>query len=720
MKNCLLTLAGMLLLLSLSGQDKKLNDTSLLQPVEILATRAGEKTPVARTNLSKKDIERNNTATDLPFLLREIPSVVAHSDAGNGIGYTGLRIRGSDATRINVSINNIPYNDAESQGTFFVNLPDFVSSASSIQVQRGVGSSTNGAGAFGGTINLSTNEINQNRKIELDNVAGSFQSLRNTLGFNSGIFGKGFTIDGRLSRISSNGYIDRATSDLRSYFLSAARVGKKSSLRMNIFSGREKTYQAWYGVPEDKLATDRTFNPAGTEKPGEPYQNETDNYTQTHYQLFYNLRATEQLRTSVAVFLTRGKGYYEQYKADQSFSDYGLPDFNDNGNVITSTDLVRQLWLDNYFYGAFFSMQYRKGKNNIISGAGWSRYDGLHYGKIIRTSVANSAPANYKWYDLDAFKTDVNAYSKWEHQLTPRFLIYADLQLRNVRYVINGFRNNPGIRQDNNWLFFNPKAGLSYTINNIRAYVSYARGAKEPNRDDFEAGAGNSPGPEKMNDWEAGMEWNTKKASLAANIFYMDYRDQLILTGKINDVGAYARVNVPRSFRRGLELTGNVQLSEKIRFNANATFSQNKIREFTEYIDDYDNGGQQTRLWRNTDIAFSPAVTAYARLDFTVFEKAVISVGNRYVSRQYLDNTSDRSRSLDPFNVQDVRLSYEKKLSAKMNSNWFLQFNNVFSGRYEPNGYSFSYFYGGDLVTENYYFPMALFNWMAGVKLTLE
>lgn len=713
--------ASLLLLAQFSAaqQDPRI-DTSLLKPVEIIATRAGEKTPVAKTNLSKKDIDRNNTAADIPFILREVPSLVSFSDAGNGIGYTGLRLRGSDATRVNVTLNNIPYNDAESQGTFFVDLPDIISSASSVQVQRGAGSSTNGAGSFGGTINISTNEVKAERKIELDNVAGSFGTLRNTLSFNSGIRGKGYTLDGRLSRVISNGYIDRAESNLRSFFISAAKVTDKSSLRINIFSGKEKTYQAWYGVAENKLDSDRTFNPAGTEKPGDPYENETDNYTQTHYQLFYNRKAGAYWRTSAAIFLTRGKGYYEQYKADQSLSNYGLPDYNDNGNVITSTDLVRRLWLDNYFYGALFSMQYQKGKNNIISGAGWNRYDGFHFGNIIWSAVAAAVPSNYKWYDLDASKSDMNLYTKWEHQLTKKWMIYTDLQLRKVNYEINGFRNNPGIRQDNNWLFFNPKTGISYSSRNWRAYLSYARAAKEPNRDDFEAGTNNTPGPEKLNDWEAGAEWKKNKASLSANLFWMDYRDQLILTGRINDVGAYTRINVPRSFRRGIELSGNMMISKKISFTANASFSQNRIKEFTEYIDDYDNGGQLEKIRKNTDIAFSPDLIAYARLDLSLIKDMTISLGSKYTGRQFMDNTSDNKRSLDPFFVQDIRLGYEKMLGKKIRSAWFLQLNNIFSERYEPNGYSFSYIYGGSLITENYFYPMALFNWMAGLKITLN
>ena len=349
-------------------KEKKFNDTAYLQPVEVLAIRAGEKAPFAKTDLTKKDIEKINLGQDLPFLLNQTPSVVVNSDAGNGVGYTGIRIRGTDAARINVTLNGIPYNDAESQGTFFVDLPDFSSSANSIQVQRGVGTSSNGAGAFGATINLFTNEVNKEFYASTNNSFGSFNTFKNNIQFGSGILGKHFTVDGRLSRISSGGYIDRAKSNLKSFYGSIAFVNEKNSLRLNVFSGKEKTYQAWNGVAEYLLATNRTNNPSGTERPGEPYDNETDNYTQTHYQLFYNRKLNPYWKGNIAAFLTRGKGYYEQYKAQESFADYGLPDYNNGATIITETDLVRQLWLDNYFYGTIFSLLYQKNKTQLIFG----------------------------------------------------------------------------------------------------------------------------------------------------------------------------------------------------------------------------------------------------------------------------------------------------------------------------------------------------------------
>ncbi|MEO6253351.1 MAG: TonB-dependent receptor plug domain-containing protein, partial [Ferruginibacter sp.] len=444
-------------------KEKKFNDTAYLQPVEVLAIKAGDKAPFAKKDLTKKDIEKNNLGQDLPFLLDQTPSVVVNSDAGNGVGYTGIRIRGTDAARINVTLNGIPYNDAESQGTFFVDLPDIASSANSIQVQRGVGTSSNGAGAFGGTINLFTNELNKKFYASTNNSVGSFNTFKNNIQFGSGMIGKYFTVDGRLSLLSSDGYIDRARSDLKSFYLSTAVVNENNSLRLNVFSGKEKTYQAWNGVAEYLLKTERTNNPSGTERPGEPYDNETDNYTQTHYQLFYNHKFNSYWKGNIAAFLTRGKGYYEQYKAQESLADYGLPNYNNGTTVITETNLVRQLWLDNYFYGTIFSMQYQKNKTQLIVGGGYNAYVGKHYGILKWAEVQAAVPMDHRWYDLTAFKKDFSIYNKWTQQWNSNWQSFVDVQLRNIDYRIHGFRNNPGLEIKENYTFLNPKLGITYS-----------------------------------------------------------------------------------------------------------------------------------------------------------------------------------------------------------------------------------------------------------------
>ncbi|MEO6355295.1 MAG: TonB-dependent receptor plug domain-containing protein [Ferruginibacter sp.] len=718
-----LLLSGMLCAMgitSIAQETKKFNDTTFMQPVEVAAIRANEKAPFAKTNLVKKDIEKNNVGQDLPFLLNQTPSVVINSDAGNGVGYTGIRIRGTDASRINVTLNGIPYNDAESQGTYFVDLPDIASSANSIQIQRGVGTSSNGAGSFGGNINLSTNEVNEKFYTELNNSYGSYNTWKNTVKFGSGILGKHFTIDGRLSRISSNGYIDRAASNLKSFYFSTAWVDAKNSLRLNIFSGKEKTYQAWNGVPGALLKTDRTYNISGQEQPGTPYPNETDNYTQTHYQLFYNHQFDTYWKANIAVFLTKGKGYYEEYRADQSLSSYGLPDYITNGDTTSTTNMVRQEWLDNNFYGTIFSMQYKKDKTQFTFGGGWNQYDGKHFGNITHAVVQAAVPSNYKWYgDLPAHKKDLSLYAKFAQQLTEHWQLFADMQVRNVNYTINGFRDNPSLIVKNNYTFFNPKAGITYNYNNWQVYASYARAGKEPNRDDFEAGKTQQPKQEELNDIELGVEKKSKLFSVGANLYYMKYHNQLVLIGNINDVGSYTRTNIASSYRAGVELQGTAVITKFLNVAANLTLSKNKISHFTELIDDYDNGGTVTNHYNQTNISFSPAVVAGGSINFIPVKNGEISLLSKYVSRQYMDNTSQKSRSLDPYYVQDVRLTYSLPgINFLKTTTFILQLNNVFNKKYEANGYTFSYYSGG-LATENYYFPMAPFNCMMGVNIRL-
>ena len=511
--------------LGVFGQpDKKKKDTLYLQPIEVIAIRAGDKAPFTKNNLDKKQIEINNLGQDLPYLLNQLPSVVINSDAGKGVGYTGIRIRGSDGTRINVTLNGIPYNDAESQGTFFVDLPDFASSTNSIQVQRGVGTSSNGAGAFGATINLSTNEVIDTSYAEINNSYGSFNTLKNTLKFGSGIIGKKFSVDGRLSRISSDGYVDRASANLHSFYLSTAFVDDKHSLRLNIFSGKQKTYQSWYGIPESLLETNRTYNSAGQDQPGKPYENETDNYTQTHYQLFYNNKLSDFWKANMAIFLTKGAGYYEQYKAGEAFAKYGLPDYNVGGSTNTKTDLIRQLWLDNDFYGSIFSLQYHKNKTQLTIGGGWNEYDGKHFGEINWAKLQPSVPSNYQWYHHTAVKKDLSLYAKWTQQINLHWQSFIDLQYRNVDYNINGFRDNPGLLIDEKYGFLNPKAGITYNYKNWQAFLSYAMSTKEPNRDDFEAGSSLQPKAEKLRDIELGIERKRGKISYGANFYYMQYK----------------------------------------------------------------------------------------------------------------------------------------------------------------------------------------------------
>lgn len=699
------------------GQEPLKDSFYFLTPVEVKAVRAGENAPFTKTNISKATLKKNNLGQDIPFLLNQTPSVVINSDAGNGVGYTGIRIRGTDATRVNITLNGIPYNDAESQGVFFVNLPDFASSAGSIQIQRGVGTSSNGAGAFGGTINISTNEINKEAFVELNNTFGSFQTYKNTLKAGTGLR-NGLSSEVRISRIASNGFVDRASSRLNSLYFTTAYAGNKTSLRLNVFTGKEKTYQAWYGISEaDINAGNRRVNYAGTEKFGSPYENETDNYTQTHYQFFITQQLNKQLQLNTAFFLTRGKGYYEQYKADEEYSKYGMPNSNSNNGIVTETDLVRQLWLDNYFYGNTFSLQYKKNKTEATLGGAYTRYEGKHYGKVIWAD--KGLTSINKWYDLDADKNDFNIYLKQQTIIANHWHLFYDVQYRNVIYGIEGFRNNPTLPANNRYHFLNPKAGISYVKNGWKSYLSFGVANKEPNRDDFEAGASTQPLPERLYDVEYGIEKKSTAYKWAATLFYMDYKNQLVLTGKINDVGAYTRTNIAKSYRAGVELEGAYQFSTKLNVGANLALSQNKVKDFLEYIDDYDNGGQQTISYKSTDIAYSPNIISSVSINYLPVKKLELSLLNKYVSKQYLDNTSNDSRSLKAFAVQDFKISYTLHYKWLKEVNLIGQVNNVLNTKYEPNGYTFSYIAGGQTTTENYYFPMAGINFMLGINVRM-
>ncbi len=686
--------------------------TKKLQTLEITSIRANDKTPFAKTNLSKYDIAQLNQGYDIPVLLSQTPSVIVNSDAGNGIGYTYMRIRGTDATRINVTLNGIPYNDAESQGSFFVDLPDMASSLSSIQIQRGVGTSSNGTGAFGASINLSTNELNENKYAEINNSYGSFNTYKNTVKFGTGLINNHFTIDGRFSQVKSDGYIDRASSNLQSFAVSAAYIGNNSSLRFNVFSGKEKTYQAWNGIDSSSLANNRTYNTSGTEKAGTPYDNETDNYTQKHYQLFYNKNINSNWSYNVATFYTKGFGYYENYKADQKYTNYGV-----NTSLVPKTDLVRQQWLDNDFYGGIFSVQFKK-KNNVLTfGGSLTDYKGNHNGQIIWAANGGFTP-NQKYYDVDASKYERSFYVKLQHNLIKKINVYADVQYRFVEHDMKGFKYNPTLYVNRKFSFISPKIGVDFTHKNSRLFISYAMASKEPNRDDFEAGVTNQPKEETLHDFELGAETKGKKYSFAITTYYMLYKDQLVLTGKINDVGAYARTNVDNSYRAGVELQGSYIFTKWFNANANITLSKNKVKYFSEFADDYDNGGQVEIKHSNTDITLSPGVISSHSLNFLLCKNVSLNLIGKYVGKQYLDNTQNTTRMLESYYTQDFKANITIPNKLFKEAIVMLSVNNIFNKKYVANGYCYSYVYGG-FTTEKFYFPMAGINYMLSLNVKL-
>lgn len=702
-----------------------------LAPVEIRALRAGYDAPFAKTELSGADISKQNLGQDIPYLLQYTPSAVVTSDAGTGAGYTGLRIRGTDGVRMNVTMNGIPVNDAESQGAFFVDFPDMASSLSSIQVQRGVGTSTNGAGAFGATMSMSNLQQMEQAGAELSGSYGSFNTLKSTLRAGTGMLKNGFKFDLRLSRISSDGYTDRSASDLKSMqFIAGWDMNKKTTLRLMVMSGYEKTGQAWNGVPGDSLKTNRTYNELGRKSDGSYYNNQTDNYRQDYYQFFADHKFSKYISGHIALFLTRGKGYYEEYKTGASYSAYGLPDFisPSANDTITSTDLVRQLWLDNYYYGSVFSLLYGKNKTQISLGGGYTQYIGGHCGYIKWAQY--NVPADYRWYKLNSQKNDLNLYLKAQHKLTEKFIVFGDVQYRNVAYNIYGFRNNPMLRVYPLYSFVNPKAGITYLLKNTynekqKMYASFAMANKEPNRDDFEASPVSQPKPERLNDVEAGYEINKKRWSAGVNLYFMMYKDQLVFTGKVNDVGAYTRTNVGDSYRNGIELQAGWVPDYWLKLNVNATFSKNKIKQYTEYIDNYDNptGNQLAIAHNNTDIALSPATIAAGTVTLSPFrymqheQKIEMDIMGKYVGKQFLDNTQDNLRSLNEYGLCDIRFRYSIQIKPFREVAATLALNNILNKKYESNGYVYYVYQSmGQQVIDNRYFPQAGFNCLLGLS----
>ncbi|GAB3707102.1 TonB-dependent receptor [Spirosoma flavus] len=693
----------------------KLSKTAVaVDEVVVSATRANQKSAIAYTDVTRQELNKLNLGQDIPQLLNFTPSIVTTSDAGAGVGYTGIRIRGSDATRVNVTLNGIPYNDAESQGTFFVNMPDFASSVSTVQIQRGVGTSTNGAGAFGASVNIQTNKLEEKPYAETNVSVGSFGTRKVNVLAGTGLLNGHFVLDARLSKIHSDGYVDRAFSDLRSFYISGGYYTKKSFFRLNAFSGQEQTYQSWGGVPESLLKTNRTYN-------GYTYDNETDNYQQDNYQLITSHELSRNWRLNVSFFYTKGRGYYEQFRPDDSYSKYGLPNVVIGDSTITKTDFIRRRWLDNNFYGTVFSLDYNSfGKLTANIGGGWNQYSGKHFGEIIWARVAGNTNIRQHYYDDDALKTDFNLYAKAFYQFSNRLNSFLDVQVRSVGYSFLGFNSQlQNVQQEANLTFFNPKAGVTYTLNDqATLYASVGVGHREPNRDDYTQSTPQSrPKAEQLIDYEAGYKLQTEKLAFTANLYYMDYKNQLVLSGQLNDVGAYNRINIPVSYRAGIELEAGVRLAKQLRWNVNATFSRNRVQNFTEYLDNYDDGTQVARQYSQTDISFSPNLIAGSQLMYTPVKGLELSLLSKYVGRQYLDNTSNEGRIINAYFTNDIRAIYTLKPSFAQEIAVTFLCNNVLNTLYESNGFAYTYFSEGKVVNENYYYPQAGRNILVGLRL---
>ncbi len=695
------------------------------EEVIISAIRAGDDSPTAYTDIDKATLTKENLGKDLPYLISQTPSVVVTSDAGSGVGYTGLRIRGTDLSGINVTLNGIPVNDPESHQVYFVDLPDLASSVENMQIQRGVGTSTNGAAAFGASINIETDGFSDDPYAEYNVAGGSFNTWKNTFKVGSGILRDHWNFNGRVSWVRSDGYIDRASSDLKSAYFAGGYYGKKDIIKAIVMLGKEKTYQAWYGVPKDSLKTNRTFNPAGEMYDNNGnflgyYDNQTDNYDQNYYQLHYAHMFSNTLNLTTALFYTKGKGYYESYKNDQKYSDYGLDDFIIGSDTITSTNLIRQKWLDNDFYGAILNLNYEKEKLSFNLGTGWNRYDGDHYGKVIWAEYYRPEDLDKDWYFNNGIKNDFNIFAKGQYKIMDKVSLYLDMQYRYISYNITGIKDDlSDFTQDHYYNFFNPKAGIFYKPDESNSlFFSVAVANREPSRSDFrDADPGMEVKSERLIDFELGYSLNKERFLLEANAFYMDYKDQLVLTGKINNVGSPIRTNVPDSYRTGIELSAALGVTKWLTWNLNGTYSINKIKDFTAYIDDWDQWPvQKEEYLGTTDISFSPAFTGNSILTFNPLARLDLSLVSHYVSRQYIDNTSNKDRSIDPYFVNNIKINYTFLPRFMKSIDLILSLNNIFNTDYETNAWVYRYIYGGNEYVMDGYFPQSGFNFMVGAN----
>ncbi|RIJ50442.1 TonB-dependent receptor [Maribellus luteus] len=711
----------------------------LTDEVLISATRAGVKTPVAYSNVSKEQLESQNLGQDIPYLLQLTPSFVATSDAGAGVGYTNFRIRGTDLNRINVTIDGIPISESESHGTWFVDIPDLASSLENVQVQRGVGTSANGAAAFGGSIDLQTNTLNKKPSAEYRTSVGSFNTFKNTVSAGTGLLDGKFTFDVRLSKVKSDGFIDRASSDLKSFFVSGGYYTKKSVLKINVFSGLEETYQSWWGVPSVRLNNDmagmqeyednwlftheetqhminsdsRTYNYY-------TYDNQIDHYQQDYYHLHFSHQFNEFLHLNTGLHYRRGRGYYENYKADQDLKEKYNIQYPVVGNdTIKSSDLVNRKWLDNDFYGGVFALNHKKDRVDFTLGGGWNTYDGDHFGNVIWAQYLGNVAPNYEWYRGNGLKKDFNIYAKFSYQLAKKLNVYTDLQYRNINYKITGIHDDlRDISQEHDYNFFNPKLGIFYQpSDNQKLYASFAVANREPNRDNFVDADPNGKQPvhETLHDWEIGYNYQSSNFTAGANLYYMNYKDQLVLTGEINDVGGVIMLNVDKSYRAGLELQAGWKILRSLQWNANATFSKNKIKDFSEFVDDWDTGEQQAFDLGTTDLAFSPNFTGNSQILFTPAENLSFSLLSNYVGKQYIDNTSNNDRVLDAYFVNNLKIDYRLTTGFFDEIVLHCMVNNLFNEKYESNAWVYSYFLGGERYKQDGYFPQAGTHFMFGV-----
>lgn len=709
------------LALSVSAQEESIDSLEgtkvVLDEVLVQSIRITKDFPITFSDLDKVELAPRNLGQDIPILMNFMPAVVTTSDAGAGIGYTSMRVRGSDATRINVTINGIPYNDAESHGSFWVNMPDFASSTQSLQLQRGVGTSTNGSGAFGASLNMLTDAFSEEAYAKISSSVGSFSTLRSNVKFSTGLMNDHFEFSGRLSRVTSDGYVDRASSELDGYFLQGTYKDDNTLVKALLFGGHEITYQAWNGITADQLEDNRTYNSAGeyTDDNGNTqyYENEVDNYKQDHFQLHWYETWNSAWNTHLAFHYTRGRGFFEQYREEDDFATYGLEPFTVNGELVETTDLIRRRWLDNDFYGTVFSATYNSENLELIMGGGYNEYKGDHFGEIIWAEYARNSEIRDRYYDDNSTKTDLNFYTKANYQLTDQWSLFGDVQYRGVGYQANG--EDTGL-VDDTFNFFNPKAGVTFDLNrNNNFYFSYARANREPNRNDYENG---SPKPEKLNDFELGWRYVSPSFQLNTNVYYMRYKDQLVLTGGLNDVGAPLRSNVGDSYRLGLEIDANVTLSNSFKWRPNIALSDNRNLDYF-----FERDGELQDLG-NTNIAFSPKLIAGNIITYQPNSDFQVSVLSKFVGKQYMGNIDSEGSVLDSYTQTDFNIQYTINMNSFIKSIELSGLvNNIFDADIVSNGYFYTfdddYSNPGTITTIEGagYYPQAGINFLVGATI---
>ena len=723
MKKLLCTVALSLMLVNLNAQEK-IQDTiktQILDEVLVKSIRVDTDSPITHSNVDKEELAKTNLGQDIPVLLNYLPSVVTTSDAGAGIGYTYIRVRGSDASRVNITINGIPYNDSESQGTFWVNMPDFASSIENLQLQRGVGTSTNGSGSFGASLNILSDGVSDNAFSEIGIAGGSFNSQKYNVKFSTGLLNDHFEVSGRLSKITSDGYIDRASSDLKSYFLQGAFINDNTLIKALVFGGKEKTYQAWYGIDAETLENDRTYNPAGiyTDDDGNVkfYDNETDNYSQDHYQLFWNQKINSNWTTNLGLNYTYGRGYYEQYKEDEDFEFYDFESIEIGGEVINTTDLIRRRWLDNDFYVINANVNYVKENLEVSTGAFYSHYDGDHFGEVIWAKYASNSEIRDRYYEGNGTKNEFTVFAKATYKFNGKWSVYGDLQGRFLTYKTSGLTSDRvPLEVNEKYNFFNPKTGLTYELSDKnQLYASYGRAHREPRRADFENGITK---PEKLDDYELGWRFKAQKNIINTNIYFMNYKDQLVLTGAIDDTGAPLRATSGKSYRLGVEIDATFLICDNFRMLPNLALSSNKNLDFVSPID-----GELVNLG-TTNLSFSPNIVAGNKFEYEPITNLQLGLYTKYVGEQYMGNVDSDVSKLDAYFVNDFNVSYTiDKIPFLREIVVTGLVNNIFNIKYESNGYYYTY---DDTWTDptttttiegTGYYPQATINFLVGATV---